>query len=178
MILELPSPPRTMMEVYQMLPEGTLAELINGQLYMSPAPSNKHQWFLIALVKTLDDFVKTNRLGKILIAPSDVYLDEESNAVQPDLYFISNQNSSQPLEDSPYKGIPDLIVEILSVSNSKHDLVTKKNLYERFGIKEYWIVDPGTTEVSVFEYQNKAFKLISKEIGKAPSALLNHTFNF
>jgi Uma2 family endonuclease len=140
------SPPRTIMEVYKMLPEGTLAELIDGQIFMLPAPTNKHQRLLISLVKKLDEFVETHLLGTVLIAPSDVYLDESLNAVQPDLYFISSENQQQPQDEIPYHGIPDLVVEFLSPGSSKHDLVTKKNLYEKFGIRECWIIDPANKE--------------------------------
>ncbi len=171
-------PPKTIMEVYKMLPEGTLAELINGQLYMSPAPSNKHQWLLIAMVRIIADFVETNALGKILIAPSDVYLDEDSNAVQPDIYFISYSNNSQPQDEIPYKGIPDLIIEFLSPSNNKHDLVTKKELYEKFGVKEYWIIDPATKEALVYQLENNQYTLAGKEISTLFSPIFNHSFSF
>jgi Uma2 family endonuclease len=178
MTVEISSPPRTIMEVYKMLPEGTLAELINGQLYMSPSPTNKHQWLLISMVRTIADFVETNSLGKILIAPSDVYLDEESNALQPDIYFIANTNVSQPLDDFPYKGIPDLIVEFLSPGNSKHDLVTKKELYEKFGVKEYWIIDPDTKEAIVYKLENSKYTSVGKNIAILFSPLFNHSFSF
>jgi Uma2 family endonuclease len=170
--------PKTIMEVYKMLPEGTLAEVINGQLYMSPSPSNKHQWLLISMMRTIADFVDANSLGKILIAPSDVYLDQESNAVQPDIYIISHTNISQPLEEIPYHGVPDLIVEFLSPSNNRHDLVTKKELYEKFGVKEYWIIDPSTKESIVYKLENNLYTLAGKEIATVFSPLFNHSFSF
>ena len=131
MIIEIASPPRTMMDVYKMLPEGTLAEIINGQLFMSPAPTNIHQRTIRKIAIQLSQFIDEHTLGEIFIAPSDVYLDEEANAVQPDLYFISKENNNQPLDEIPYQGIPDLIIEILSPSNDDHDRITKKNLYEK-----------------------------------------------
>jgi Uma2 family endonuclease len=178
MIAEIPSPPRTIMEVYKMLPEGTLAELINGQIYMSPTPTNLHQRISRKLEIKLIDFIDRNFLGEIFHAPLDIYLDNEANAVQPDIIFISKENPSQPLDEVPYQGVPDLLVEILSPSNNKHDLVVKKELYEKFGVKEYWIVDPFSKEVTVYKLQGALYVLASKEIGKVHSPLLSYQFEF
>jgi hypothetical protein len=73
-------PPRTIMEVFKMLPETTLAEVINNTLYMSPAPSPSHQRAVKKLMKTLDDFVEAHHLGETFISPIDLFLDEKSNA--------------------------------------------------------------------------------------------------
>ena len=117
MKIEIPSPPRTIMEVYKMLPEGTLAELINGQIFMSPAPTNQHQRILKKIFKVLDSFVEKENLGEVFFAPSDVYLDQNSNAVQPDIYYVSNKNEMTIRDTIPNEGVPDLVVEILSTKN-------------------------------------------------------------
>jgi Uma2 family endonuclease len=166
------------MEVYKMLPEGTLAELINGQIFMSPAPSNQHQRILKSIFKVLDDFIEFSSLGEVFIAPSDVYLDDSRNAVQPDLYFISSQNKMLVLDDQPNQGIPDLIIEILSPGNNKHDLIIKKELYEKFDVCEYWIVDPATKEAIVYQLKNNLYVMAGKEIAKISSPLLKHVFEF
>ena len=172
------SPPRTIMDVFKMLPEGTLAELINGQIFMSPAPTNKHQRLVKSLCRILDDYVEKNSLGEVFISPSDVYLDSTSNAVQPDLYFISKENDMTVWDDKPNEGIPDLVIEILSSGNDKHDRQVKRSLYEKFGVKEYWIVDPYTKETMVYQLQNKLYQLVGKEIAKVFSPLFNHQFEF
>jgi Uma2 family endonuclease len=71
-------------------------------------------------------------------------LDEISNAVQPDIVVILKSNKNHPEPRGHFHGVPDLLVEILSPDNRVHDLVKKKDLYEKFGVKEYWIVDPET----------------------------------
>ena len=119
------TPPRTMMEVFKSLPEGTLAELINGNLYMSPAPTPKHQRIIRKLTIAISSFVDNSNLGEVFIAPCDVFLDQHSNAVQPDIIFISNEQKSIVREDAIH-GIPDMLIEILSPSNSDHDLIRKK----------------------------------------------------
>ena len=176
MNVDIISPPRTIMEVFKMLPEGTLAELINGQIYMSPTPTNLHQRIIRKLSIKLSDFVDKNDLGEVFFAPLDIYLDENANAVQPDIIFISRDNPSQPLDDVPYEGIPDLLVEILSPGNNKHDLITKKDLYEKFGVKEYWIIDPTSKESIVYQLIGKEYKLTAKNTATLFSPLLNQSF--
>ena len=178
MNVDIISPPRTIMEVFKMLPEGTLAELINGQIYMSPAPTNRHQRILKALLKVVDDFVEKNALGEVLISPVDIFFDDHQNAVQPDLVFISHENTNQPLNDEPYRGVPDILVEILSPGNDKHDSITKKALYEKFGVKEYWIVDPTSKESLVYQLNGKEYKLVTKSIATLFSPMLNQSFTY
>jgi Uma2 family endonuclease len=173
---ELISPPRTIMEVYKMLPEGTLAELINGQIYMSPAPSNKHQRVLKKFLKLLDDFIIENDLGELFVSPVDIFFDVHSNAVQPDLAFISKENPNQPLDFEPFHGSPDILIEFLSPGNEKHDRLVKRDLYEKFGVKEYWIIDPVTKESIVYQLVEGRYVLSKKDKGQVFSPLFNHSF--
>jgi hypothetical protein len=155
MEITIERPPRTMMEVYEMLPEGTLAELIENQIYMSPAPNFPHQKMVKAIVKRLDKIVEDTGRGTVIFAPYDVKLDITKNVIQP-----------------------DVLVEVLSPGNKDYDLITKKNLYEKFGVKEYWIVDPETKFVLGFALNENAYTKISEEIGKISSPLLNVDFDF
>src|SRR5690349_7652901 len=118
--------PRTIMEVFHMLPEGTLAEVIHNTLYMSPTPTLKHKRLSRKLSTQLDQYVSMHDQGEIFYAPLDVFLDSETNAVQPDIFFISKENTVMLNTDGTVRGIPDLIIEILSPGNRKHDLVIKK----------------------------------------------------
>ncbi|MFM7856507.1 MAG: Uma2 family endonuclease [Flammeovirgaceae bacterium] len=176
--MELISPPRTIMDVYKLLPQGTLAELIDGQIFMSPAPTNKHQRVLLAIYKLVDKLVSEENLGEIFVSPSDVYFDDHSNAVQPDLYFVSTDNNMKVLDDEPNRGVPDLIVEILSPSNNRYDLDVKWRLYEKFGVKEYWIIDPATKEALIYQLENNSYHLAGKEVSRIHSPLFNYTFEF
>lgn len=171
-------PPRTIMEVFKMLPEGTLAEVIENTLYMSPTPTGQHQKVLTDLLFTIKLFVEQNDLGLVLPAPLDVFLDETSNAVQPDLLFISKSKLAIFNPDGPVNGVPDLIVEVLSPGNKKHDMVRKKDLYEKFGVHEYWIVDPANKNSIGYSLVGNTFTLIGEYQGELPSKLLNHSFIF
>lgn len=170
-------PPRTIMEVYKMLPEGTLAELINGILFMSPAPKVNHQRTVGKLFNQISVFTEQRELGETLIAPIDVYLDEESNAVQPDIVFVSSKNLFL-VHDDGIHGAPDFIIEVLSPCNSKHDLEIKKALYEKFGVTEYWVVDPETKETFGYTYQNKKYNKLHSEKGRVSSGYFNKVFEF
>lgn len=171
-------PPRTIMEVFKMLPEGTLAEVIDNRLYMSPSPIGKHQHLLTKLTIQLGNFIFANKLGDLYVAPFDVFLDEEENAVQPDIIFVTSQNKEIVDNEGVIHGVPDLLVEILSPGNPKYDKQIKKDLYERFGVKEYWIVDPSTLETIGYTHSGGKFQKIDSTPGKINSILLNHSFEF
>ncbi len=132
-------PPRTAMEVFNLLPEGTLCEVIENQLYMSPAPKRKHQQLSRIIVKAMLDYIELTNVGELYYAPIDVFIEPGRNAFQPDIVFVSAENASI-LSDRGIEGAPDLVVEILSEGN-KHDTVKKKAVYERCGVKELWYVD-------------------------------------
>ena len=170
------SPPRTIMEVFKMLPEGTLAELLNGVIYMSPSPVRNHQRFIGKLFSAIDHFVEQHDLGELYVAPFDVYLDEQKNAVQPDLVFIAKENLS--IIQEHIHGVPDLIIEVLSEGNKNHDLKTKKELYEKFGVKEYWIVDPSSRQAMGYFFSRGKYEAPILLEGKIDSRLLNHSFEF
>jgi Uma2 family endonuclease len=177
MVSLLERPPRTTMEVFKMLPEGTRCELIEGIIYMSPAPTIDHQSVIVTLTGSLFNFAKKTKSGKVFTGPIDVYFDSERDAFQPDLIFITNSRSSIIKEDGIY-GAPDLVVEILSPGTKNFDLTKKKKIYEKSGVKEYWVVDPTTRIAICFKLIEKKFIEFKKEKGKIVSSLLNRTFKF
>jgi Uma2 family endonuclease len=170
-------PPRTGLEVFEMLPQGTLAELINDTIFMSPSPNFEHQQIIIKLILNVGSFTEKNDLGLFLTAPMDVYLDNK-NVVQPDILFISKNGQAFIGDNGKVNGAPDLIIEVLSSGNKKHDTDTKKSMYEKFGVREYFIVDPVTKEVTAFILTNKKF--VKQAITKATikSKLLKKNFTF
>lgn len=114
-------------------------EIIEGIRYdLSPAPTVNHQRISGALYIMLYHTCQAN--GTILYSPVDVYLDEE-NQFQPDLVYVLHENE-EIIKKHRIEGVPDLAAEILSPSTSHNDKVRKKRQFERFGLKEYWIIDP------------------------------------
>lgn len=169
-------PPKTLLEVYRMLPEGTRAELINDQLFMSPAPSLNHQDSILDLASEIRSYVKKNKLGRVFVAPIDVYLNEK-NVVQPDISFISTDNKNILKDDGVY-GAPDIVIEVLSPGTEKFDREKKRNLYEKSGVKEYWIVDPENKESKGYQLKNSKYVLFKQDKAKIASSLLKRTFKF
>lgn len=164
------------MDVFNILPETTLAEVIENQLYMSPAPTAGHQRILFNIGRQLMDYVEVKKLGEVFISPVDVYLDELHNAVQPDILFIRKSNLVIVNDSGPIKGVPDLIVEILSPGNQNHDMVKKKELYQKFKVSEYHVIDPLSKKATSYTLVNNEYELISEQIGKMTSQLLKKSF--
>jgi Uma2 family endonuclease len=171
----LRTPPKTAMEVFKMLPEGTLAEIINGSIQMSPAPTPSHQSIVRELAYSILKYIKLNRKSDhIFFAPCDVFLDEQLNAVQPDIIFISASKASI-IRDEAIHGVPDLIIEVLSPGNASHDLITKKDVYQKFGVQEYWVVTPATKETIGFILKNGSYTESGRYSGKIHSVILDNT---
>jgi Uma2 family endonuclease len=164
-------PPRTMMEVFKSLPEGTLVQLIENKLIMSPAPLTKHQLLLMELSSNLFEFTKKGKLGKVFPAPYDVFIDRK-NVFQPDICFIGN-DKKHLINTNGFYGAPDLIIEILSPTTAKYDIEDKKDVYERNGVQEYWIIDPATNESKGYQLINGEYQLFYEKIGSAKSQLLD-----
>ncbi len=165
-----------MFEIYQGLPEGTLVQLIKNELVMSPSPLNVHQKVLDKIYRQIGDFVEVNHLGETRFAPFDVYLDKR-NVFQPDVVFISNENLHK-IEANGLHGAPDLVIEVLSPSTVKHDFGKKKDVYERYGVKEYWIIDPSTKSVNGFSIVNGVYEELEKSNAVLFSRLLDAAFKF
>jgi len=112
-----------------------------------------------------------------LQAPVDVFLDER-NVVQPDILTIMAERMTILTDEGQIKGAPDFIIEVLSPGNKKHDTEKKKTLYEKFGVKEYFIVDPDNKEVITYFAANKKFVKQASVKGKVKSKLLKKVFSF
>jgi len=121
-------------------------QLIHGKLTMSPAPSPQHQRISRNLFQTL--IQHTLNFGEVFYSPIDLILSE-SIVLQPDLVFISNKKK-EIITNRGIEGVPDLLVEVLSPSNSYIDRVTKKEIYAAHGIPELWLVDPQSKQLEIY----------------------------
>ncbi|RKY85900.1 Uma2 family endonuclease [candidate division KSB1 bacterium] len=128
---------------YLSLPnDGCRYEIIKGELYMSPAPSTDHQSFLLNLATQLHLINEEARLGKLFLAPTDVILSFIDKIAQKNIV-----------------GSPDLGVEIISETTHKVDRELKKQLYQTYGVREYWLVDLNTRRVEVWEIKKGKYRL-------------------
>ncbi|HUW63697.1 MAG TPA: Uma2 family endonuclease [Spirochaetia bacterium] len=133
---------------YANLPEGPRYQLIGGDLVLAPSPTPYHQDVSSNLNRLMDRFVLQNDMGIVRYAPLDVYLNEKET-YQPDIIYIARDRLGIKGKKK-IEGAPDLVVEILSPSTAYDDLTTKFRNYEKYGVKEYWVVDPEEKSVEIF----------------------------
>ena len=169
--------PKTALDVFRMLPEGTLCEVIDNVLYMSPAPKYSHQKLVGLIHARILNHTEQVQNGEVLISPFDVYLEEFLSAVQPDVLFFTNENRAILKDDGCIHGAPDLIVEVLS-SDKNRDRIQKKSLYERAGVKEYFIINPVNRNVLAYSLKNAEYEVMYQADGHFKSALLDFEFYF
>ena len=142
------------------LQDWDLVQIINGKEIMSPSPISKHQIIVLELCGIFIEHTRKNKLGKVLISPLDVIFEEGVNRLQPDLIFISNENKG--IIKDWIRGVPDLLVEVVSKGSFYIDTVDKKAIYEKYGVKEYWIVFPEYDTIEVFTLENGTYKMFSR----------------
>lgn len=143
-------------EDYLYLPEdGQRHEILDGEHAVSPAPTPRHQLVVFRLLLLLGNWIVGRRLGQLLPAPIDVVLSP-SDVVQPDLVFVATERLHLIVE-THLTGAPDLVVEVLSSSSRRRDLLTKRHLYQKHGVAEYWAVDPELETVTVYRLGEEGF---------------------
>ena len=132
--------------------DGKRHEIIDGEHYMSPSPLTKHQRISMNLSVAFSIFLKKNKIGEVFHAPYDVIFSD-TNIVEPDILFVSAERAMIVTEKN-IQGAPDLVIEILSPSTRKTDEITKRKLYEHYGVGEYWVVDPELETVKIYRRVN------------------------
>jgi Uma2 family endonuclease len=145
-------------EDYLQLPDGKRFEIIYGELFEMPSPLIIHQVIVGSLFYLLRRFIEAKNLGVALIAPVDVILAGLATPIQPDVIFISNDNEGI-IQPGNIKGVPDLVVEVLSPTSIRRDRVTKFGVYENAGISEYWIINPKGGTVEIYALDNDVYEL-------------------
>jgi Uma2 family endonuclease len=144
-------------EDYLKTPEDKRYELIEGELLMTPSPVTRHQRISGRLFAQIFTYVNEHNLGEVFAAPFDVHLDDE-NVVQPDIMFISKERLNI-IGEKNIQGAPDLVIEIISENTAYRDLVQKKRLYARFGVKEYWIAIPEEGLIEIYVLKDNIYTL-------------------
>lgn len=153
--------------------ERELYEIYDGRLIPihRPSPTFRHQIVVGNLLRLLFPFVQLRGLGKVLPGPLDVIMAED-NTAEPDLLYISEENMG--IAQDWVRGVPDLMVEVISPSSIARDRYEKMEQYARFGVKEYWIIDPAYYSVEILVLNGKHFAVhsIAAEEGVAESKIL------
>ncbi len=145
-------------EDYYSLPDDIRTELIDGVFYDMAAPSQMHQELLGELYSEIKDHIrKNNGACKVIPAPFDVKLESDrDNIVQPDISVICDR---EKLDGKRCNGAPDWIIEITSPGNPSYDYVKKLKLYQKSGVKEYWIVNPDDESIMAYCFESDNAKI-------------------
>jgi Uma2 family endonuclease len=140
--------------------DGRRHEVIDGEHIVNPAPNTYHQTLSRRIQFQLYTQIELRGLGAVFDAPTDLQLSDV-DIVQPDLIVILNRKRTI-ITPTKIKGVPDLIVEILSDSSAHNDRVLKKELYRRSAVAEYWLVDPDDHVVEQYVLQGDAYHLLGR----------------
>ena len=139
------------------LPEDNLRrEIIDGEMFVTPSPIANHQTILINILSASLDYLKNHHVGKVFVSPLDVIFSDY-DVLQPDLLFVLNERAE--IVKDWIRGAPDLAVEILSPTTEARDRGIKLKAYPRFGVKEYWLVDPAARAVEVHRLTPEGYEL-------------------
>ncbi|MBI2569044.1 MAG: Uma2 family endonuclease [Candidatus Schekmanbacteria bacterium] len=141
--------------------DGKRYEIIEGDLYETPAPVPYHQMVSNRLQTALILALQRTGRGEVLNAPIGVILDRHT-VVQPDLIFIRRERAAL-IGETAVNGPPDLVVEILSPSTRRTDLTAKSRVYARFEVESYWIVDPRKRRLELYRRNREQFRLVATQ---------------
>ncbi len=145
---------------YCLLPNnGRRYEIIDGELFVTPSPRRAHQNVVTQLSYYLVEFVKREERGRVYVAPFDVVFSLH-DVVEPDILYVSKERASV-LTEKNVQGAPDLVVEVLSITTAEIDRTTKLKLYARYGVQEYWLIDPEESTAEVYRRKGRGFARVA-----------------
>ena len=148
-----PATPWTYEDYLDFPDDGKRYEIVDGEVFVTPAPNTRHQDIVGLLFRRLGNHVEQHGGGRIFVAPYDAVLSP-TDVVQPDIVFVSD-TASNLITPANLQGPPTLAVEVLS--DARHDRVRKRRLYAQFGVAEYWIVDPDGERVEVYRLEGQRY---------------------
>jgi Uma2 family endonuclease len=152
-----PRPIKLTYEDYVTLPDdGRRYEILDGELVVSPSPTTRHQLVVGNLFLALGNWVRLKGLGRVWCAPLDTIL-AQTTVVQPDILYISKARAGIASERG-IEAAPDLVVEILSSSTAARDRGIKMQLYARYGVSRYWIVNATANTLDVYMLRDGSFE--------------------
>lgn len=142
---------------YMKLPDEVRVELFEGEFFMCPAPGLNHQRTVLNFASTLRARVRALGLGEVIVSPFDCILSDEV-VVQPDVLFVAKEHLDRLQER--LHGPPDLAIEVLSPTHAERDRIVKRDLYAKYGVREFWIADCETRTIEVYVLERGAYRLV------------------
>jgi Uma2 family endonuclease len=157
----MPIDTRLTYDDYCLYPEdGKRREIVNGEMFAATSPGTIHQRVVIRVTCDLFEFVEKEGLGEVIIGPLDVVLSE-FDVVVPDAVYVSKQRAAV-LTEKNIQGAPDLIIEVISAATAIRDRTIKLKLYGKFGVQEYWIIDPNGPSAEIYRHREGGLELVAK----------------
>jgi Uma2 family endonuclease len=153
--LKLPEEVYTIADILA-LPEGKRAELLDGKIYYMASPSTTHQRILRELVLRIGNHI--NKKGgpcEVFPAAFAVYLNNDRDYLEPDIVVVCDPSK---LKEDGCHGAPDWVVEIVSPSSASHDYIRKTASYSSAGVREYWIIDPHSETINVYNFGDEVYR--------------------
>jgi Uma2 family endonuclease len=154
-------PTLTVADLEAMPDDDNRYEIIDGELFVSRAPGLNHQRISRNLIGIFLTYLDRHPIGEMLPTPGVIF--SEISAVIPDVLYMSYENRNRIAVADRIRGAPDLVIEILSPGseNTRRDRIAKRRLYGKYGVREYWIVDPETRRVELYALENDAMELLA-----------------
>ena len=142
--------------------DGNRYEVIEGELFVTRGPIYEHQFVISNLIVSIGAYLEHQPIGTIVTGPGVIF--SKVSGVIPDLIFHLHKTRKKNLSGGKLKGAPELAIEILSPGAASHrrDRVAKRNLFGKYGVQEYWIVDYKTRTVEVYALEQKVLQLVTK----------------
>jgi Uma2 family endonuclease len=162
-----PVQPLVTVDDLEYMPEdGNQYEVIEGELFVSKSPSIDHQDVCAELTGKLRTYLSGNRIGHAWPGIGVVF--SQISGVIPDIVYVSNDRLAEIASGDRVEGAPDLVIEIISpgIPNAQRDRVVKKQLYEKYGVKEYWLVDLISRTVEVYVLRDSVLQLAAAYSGQ------------
>ena len=126
-------------------------ELIDGEVYVTPAPNIRHQRIVGNLYRSIGNFLEENPLGEVFVAPADVIFSEEDDDItEPDIIYLSKEKADK-VSQRGIEGAPDWLIEVTSPSTRKRDFTLKLKLYQKYSVRLYWIIDLDAEMIHVWD---------------------------
>lgn len=141
-------------------PDRNRYEIVDGELFVTPAPIPLHQRIVGNLHAELRQHVRKHRLGEVFVVPLDVVFKQET-VLEPDILFVSRRHL-EIVGDKYLSGPPDLVVEVLSESSRRMDREIKPKQYALYGVPEFWRIDPEGKTVEIFRLEEDAYELVER----------------
>ncbi len=162
-LMKATQPRLTYIELRLMPDDGKRYELVDGEVFVTPSPNEKHQRVSANLFVSMETYARRKKLGRAYFAPFDVVFGEKT-ALQPDIIFVSSSRLGI-IGPEYIVGAPDLVAEILSPQRAAYDRATKFEQYAKYGVGECWIIDPVAETVEVYRLAGTEYELKAKLSG-------------